>query len=234
MAVTPFIRSQRVLRRWSDFFRIDLAFGEAGAQALAGLDFFGVAEDGTGGGVGGDGVAAIESVLGAEEAEVLGELVKMLAFAAEAVGEAEAAEVFGGVAESFAGVAELGAGAAFELGAEVVNALAVFAKDADGVAAFEGVAKFVEVLVAFAEDARWLAAFEVLAGVFEFFAAPGEALVGETLEAGMEFGEGFAAGKGGFGDLFGGGAGGGGAEVSGEVGDGEVDFVADGADDGKL
>ena len=97
-----------------------MAFGEAGAEALAAGGFGGVAEDGAGRGVGGNGVAAVEGVLGAEEAEVLGELVEMVAFAAEAVGDAKTADMFGGVAEGFAGVAELGAGAAFELGAKIV------------------------------------------------------------------------------------------------------------------
>jgi len=59
-----------------------LAFGEAGAEALAAGGFGGVAEDGARCGVGGDGVTAVQGVLGAEEAEVLGKLVEMLAFAA--------------------------------------------------------------------------------------------------------------------------------------------------------
>jgi hypothetical protein len=142
--------------------------------------------------------------------------------------------VFGGVAEGFAGVAELGAGAALELGAEVFDALSAVAEDARGLAAFEGVAEFVEVLLAVAEDARGLAAIKALLGLLEFFAAPLKALAGEALEAGVEFGEGVGGGEGGCGDLFGGGAGCGGAEVSGEVGNGEVDFVADSADDGKF
>src|SRR5690348_12078270 len=99
---------------------VDLAFGEAGAEALAAGGFGGIAEDGAGGGIGGDGVTAVEGVLGAEEAEVLSEWFEMLAFAAEAIGDAKAAEMFGGVAKGFARVAELGAGAAFELGAEIV------------------------------------------------------------------------------------------------------------------
>ena len=83
-----------------------MAFGEAGAEALAAGGFGGIAEDGAGGGVAGDGVAAVEGVLGAEEAEVLGELVEMLTFATEAIADAEEAEMFGGVAEIFASISE--------------------------------------------------------------------------------------------------------------------------------
>ena len=102
--------------------------------------------------------------------------------------------MFCGVAEGFAGVAELGAGATFELGAQVFGLLAVFAEEARGVAALEGFAEVVEALGAFAEDAGGLAAVELLAGLLEFFAAPLEALVGEALEAGVELGEGAGGG----------------------------------------
>ena len=190
---------------------IDLAFGEAGAEALAAGGFGGVAENGAGRGVGGDGVAAVQCVLGAEEAKVLAELIQMLAFAAEAIADTEAAEVFGGVAEGFARVADLSAGGTFEL-----------------------IAEFVQMLLAFAEHAHWLAAFEGLASVVEFFATPLDALMNEPAEAGFKFSESLAAGDGGFGDLFGGGAGRGGAEIGGEIADGEIDFVADRADDWKF
>ena len=71
----------------------------------------------------------------------------------------------GGVAEGFAGVANLSASAAFELSAELVDLLTVFAEEARGVAAFEGFAEVVEVLGAFAEDSSGLAAVELLAGL---------------------------------------------------------------------
>ena len=125
----------------------------------------------------------------------------------------------------------MGAGAAFELGAEIVQALLVFAEDSQRVATFELVAQVVEALLAFTENAHGLAAFEILAGVFDFFAAPLDALVNEAAQTGLKFGEGLAAGDGGFGDLFGGSAGSGGAKVGGEIADGEIDFVANSADD---
>ena len=139
--------------------------------------------------------------------------------------------MFCGVAEGFAGGAELGAGAAFELGVELLEALAVVAEEAGGVAALEGFAEFVEALGAFAEDAGGLAAVEVLAGVLEFFAAPVEALAGEALEAGVVFGEGVGGVDGGLGDLFGGGAGCGGAKVGNKIANRKIDFMPDCRDD---
>ena len=51
---------------------VDLAFGEAGADFLRFFCVVGIVEDRAGLCVGGDGVAAVEGVLGAEETEALG------------------------------------------------------------------------------------------------------------------------------------------------------------------
>ncbi len=137
-------------------------------------------------------------------------LLELLAFAGEAFGEAEAGEVFGGVAEIFVGVAQGRVGAALHGVLQIIQALLAVAEDAVGAAAFEGA----------------FGGVNFLAGALEFYAE-------KALGAVVEVSNFLAAGAGAFGDQLGGGAGGSGAEVGDEIANGKIDFVADGADDGE-
>lgn len=177
-----------------------------------------------------NGVAAAEDFFGPEEAELVGNRLGALvrAFYGVMGGEKEATfelvQIRGFAAESFLEADS----------SQTLMDLCVDRSDemkmgfGDG---FEEIAKFVGALMATTEDAVGLTAFEGFGENFELVEAPGELIAEGFTEATLIFDENIAAADCAIGDEFSGCAGGGGTEVGGKIANGEVDFVADCADD---